>query len=129
MSIIVKEGAFVAEHIEENLLIEVASDANPYDLLDQSATAKGYCILFPSSADGRGFSIASVLRQNGFKGHLRAKGHVLADQYPLAVRNGFDDVEISDELAARQPEEQWAEAFSRAQHVYRESLMASRNAA
>ena len=62
---------------------------------------------FPSSADGRGFTIARVLRLKGYTGRLRAKGHVLADQYAMARRSGFDEVEIDHALADRQPEDQW----------------------
>lgn len=62
---------------------------------------------FPSFADGRGFTLARRLRNMGYKGRLRAAGHVLADQYAMARRAGFDEVEISEELAARQPEAQW----------------------
>jgi hypothetical protein len=32
---------------------------------------------------------------------------VLADQYAMARRSGFDEVEIDAALAARQPAEQW----------------------
>lgn len=64
-------------------------------------------IAFPSPADGRGFSLARHLRLLGYRGRLRACGQVLADQYAMARRNGFDEVEIDASLAARQPEEQW----------------------
>ena len=47
------------------------------------------------------------LRLKGYTGRLRAKGHVLADQYAMARRSGFDEVEIDHNLAARQPEDQW----------------------
>jgi uncharacterized protein (DUF934 family) len=43
----------------------------------------------------------------GYAGRLRAAGHVIADQYTMARRSGFDEVEIPDALAARQPEAQW----------------------
>jgi len=62
---------------------------------------------FPSFADGRGFTLARLIRLLGFTGRLRAKGHVIADQYAMARRSGFDEIEISPELASRQPEEQW----------------------
>lgn len=62
---------------------------------------------FPVFSDGRGFSLAQRLRLLGYHGRLRAKGHVLADQYAMARRSGFDEVEIDQELAARQPEPQW----------------------
>ena len=64
-------------------------------------------IAFPSFADGRGFTLARVLRMHGYAGRLRAHGHVIADQYAMARRAGFDEVEISGDLAARQPEDQW----------------------
>ena len=38
---------------------------------------------------------------------LRAAGHVIADQYAMARRAGFDEVEISPDLARRQPQEAW----------------------
>jgi uncharacterized protein (DUF934 family) len=66
--------------------------------------AEAICIAFPSFADGRGFTLARRLRHLGFRGRLRASGHVLSDQYAMARRAGFDEVEIPDELAARQPE-------------------------
>jgi uncharacterized protein (DUF934 family) len=64
-------------------------------------------IPFPSSADGRGFSIARLMRLLGYTGTLRASGALLADQYAMARRSGFDEVEISTEMSNRQPEDQW----------------------
>lgn len=64
-------------------------------------------VAFPAFSDGRGFTLARHLRDMGYKGRLRAAGHVIADQYAMARRVGFDEVEISDDLAARQPEDQW----------------------
>jgi uncharacterized protein (DUF934 family) len=43
----------------------------------------------------------------GYTGELRALGPVIADQYAMARRVGFDSVEIPDELAIRQPQAQW----------------------
>ncbi|MFY0633138.1 MAG: DUF934 domain-containing protein [Vannielia sp.] len=64
-------------------------------------------VAFPSFADGRGFTHAKALRRMGFAGRLRAAGHVISDQYAMARRCGFDEVEISPDLAARQPEAEW----------------------
>lgn len=64
-------------------------------------------IVFPHFCDPRGFALAARLRTMGFAGRLRAAGHVLADQYTMARRAGFDEVEISATLALRQPEEHW----------------------
>jgi uncharacterized protein (DUF934 family) len=87
--------------------LDVASDTDPDELIDRLGNAQMVRVDFPSSADGRGFTIARVLRLKGYTGRLRAKGHVLADQYAMARRSGFDEVEIDDALASRQPEDQW----------------------
>ena len=62
---------------------------------------------FGSCADGRGFSVARRLRAMGYGGRLRAAGPILADQYAMARRAGFDEVAPTPEIAARQPEAQW----------------------
>jgi uncharacterized protein (DUF934 family) len=77
---------------------------------------------FPSSADGRGFTIARNLRLRGYTGRLRAHGHVLADQYAMARRAGFDEVEIPDDLAARQPQDQWLARANWRDHDYQSRL-------
>ncbi len=69
-------------------------------------------ISFPAFSDGRGFSLARLLRRAGFKGELRASGRLVADQYSHAVGCGFDTIEIPDDLAERQGEEQWRAALN-----------------
>lgn len=103
-------------------VLELASDTDPEAVDFDGADA--IRVDFPSFADGRGFTIASVLRRRGFSGRLRAAGHVIADQYTMARRSGFDEVEISDDLAARQPEEQWAFRASWQAHDYQSRLRA-----
>ncbi|SOH92240.1 protein of unknown function [Monaibacterium marinum] len=87
--------------------VDVPNDADVVAIFDTVKDAAVIRIPFPSSADGRGFSIASRLRDLGYKGTLRAQGHVIAEQYRKARGSGFDEVEIDDTLAARQPEPQW----------------------
>jgi uncharacterized protein (DUF934 family) len=79
---------------------------------------------FPAFNDGRGFTIARLLRTMGFSGRLRARGHVLPDQYAMARRAGFDEVEITDTLAARQPEADWLRRANWRDHDYRSRLRA-----
>ena len=55
---------------------------------------------------------------------LEGVGHVIADQYAMARRSGFDEVEISDDLAARQPEDQWLARADWRAHDYRAQLKA-----
>ena len=46
---------------------------------------------FPKFSDGRGYSIATLLRTRyGFAGELRAIGDVLRDQFNYLARCGFD---------------------------------------
>jgi uncharacterized protein (DUF934 family) len=47
-------------------------------------------VRFPKFTDGRGYSIARVLRRLGWKGELRAVGDVLRDQLFYMTRCGFD---------------------------------------
>lgn len=77
---------------------------------------------FPAFSDGRGFTLARLLRARGYTGRLRAHGHVIADQYTMARRAGFDEVEISAELAARQPEDQWLARANWQSHDYQRRL-------
>lgn len=81
-------------------------------------------IAFPAFSDGRGFTLAQDLRRMGYAGRLRAHGHLLADQYAMARRTGFDEVEISDDLAARQPEDQWRFRADWQTHDHRSRLFA-----
>lgn len=81
-------------------------------------------ISFPSFSDGRAFTIARRLRVMGFAGELRATGPVIADQYAMARRVGFDSVEIPDALAARQPEDQWIFRADWQAHDYQSRLKA-----
>ena len=81
-------------------------------------------IAFPAFSDGRAFTIARRLRMLGFRGTLRANGPVIADQYAMLRRVGFDDVEIPDAVAARQPQEDWKFRGDWRAHDYQSRLKA-----
>jgi len=81
-------------------------------------------IVFPAFNDGRAFTIARRLRMMGYKGTLRALGPVIADQYTMLRRVGFDEVEIPDDLAQRQPADQWAFRADWQAHDYQARLKA-----
>jgi uncharacterized protein (DUF934 family) len=102
-------GAFVLldEAANDVSALDVPSDTDPSELAKSLSGVEMIRVDFPSFADGRGFTIARHLRLNGYQGRLRAKGHVISDQYAMARRVGFDEVEISDDLAKRQPEAEW----------------------
>ena len=105
--------------------LDLASDADPAQIATQLDGVEIIRVDFPSFADGRGFTIARQLRLAGFTGRLRAKGHVIADQYAMARRCGFDEIEISDDLASRQPEDQWLARANWQAHDYQARVRAS----
>ena len=102
------------------LALDLPSDTDPATV--DLAGLKILRIDFPSAADGRGFTIARALRLRGFEGRLRAHGHVIADQYAMARRAGFDEVEVTDEIAARQPADQWLFRADWTAHDYQARL-------
>lgn len=93
--------------------IEAAGLRHVQDRLDLIA------IEFPLFKDGRGFSVARALRAQGYAGTLRAVGPLLPDQFAFALDCGFDEVEIGEEQAARQPIEQWLAALTQVTLSYR----------
>lgn len=105
MSILVNDQGFQSDTWDGVIDLDLASDVDPQTLRFEGAQM--IRVDFPSFADGRGFSIARQLRLRGYRGRLRARGHVIADQYAMARRAGFDEVEIDEALAARQPEADW----------------------
>ena len=111
MSIIVTDSGFGPDTwpntSTNHAALDLPSDTDPQTVVGNLSGVQMIRVDFPTSADGRGFTIARQLRLHGFKGRLRARGHVLADQYAMARRAGFDEVEIDEALAARQPERQW----------------------
>lgn len=82
-------------------------------------------VAFPAFSDGRAFTIARRLRMMGYTGQLLAHGPVIADQYAMLRRVGFDGAEIPDDIAARQPADQWHyRAADWDQHHYQAKLRA-----
>jgi uncharacterized protein (DUF934 family) len=49
-------------------------------------------VLFPKFRDGRGYSTARILREEGFSGDVRAVGDVTLDQLVFLKRAGFSSV-------------------------------------
>ncbi|MCB2124097.1 MAG: DUF934 domain-containing protein [Rhodobacteraceae bacterium] len=124
MSVIVRDDGFHAEDFEGSAVIEIASNTGIDALPASFEGVEMIAVGFPAFSDGRGFTLARHLRNRGFGGRLRAKGHVIADQYAMARRAGFDEVEIPDDLAARQPQEQWLFRADWRDHDYRSRLKA-----
>ena len=135
MSVIVTDEGFAPDTFPLAIkpLAELAPDGIAVDLApsDSAATLANRLsqlwlirIAFPAFNDGRGFTLARDLRRMGYASTLRACGHILADQYAMARRAGFDEVEISNALAARQPWPQWQARADWQAHDHRARLFA-----
>lgn len=139
MSVIVTDAGFQAEDWRHGFVpldqlaancdrpamaVDLGPDSDPAALDGRLHEIDLIRIDFPSFADGRGFTLARRLRLMGFHGRLRARGHVIADQYAMARRSGFDEVEIDADLARRQPEEQWKRRANWRDHDYQSRLTA-----
>ncbi|PZU61080.1 MAG: oxidoreductase [Sphingobium sp.] len=80
--------AFAGQSNATAVRIEPGEDARlllPY--LDRLSLVE---VNFPVFGDGRGYSVARILREAGYAGELRAVGDVLVDQLPAMRRCGFD---------------------------------------
>jgi phosphoadenylyl-sulfate reductase (thioredoxin) len=80
----------------------VGGDASPDELTPRVDNLKRIVVTFPVFKDGRGFSLAAVLRGRGFKGELIARGALLADQARHLARTGFDAVELRADADAQE---------------------------
>ena len=59
-------------------------------------------IEFETFADGRGFSMARMLRRDGYLGEIRAVGDVAMDRIDFMHRVGFNSFELRDDQHATQ---------------------------
>lgn len=67
------------------------------ELVDGLSSLKLIAVYFQAFTDGRGFSIARELRDLGYQGEIRARGHILPDQMHFLHRCGFDAFQPDDE--------------------------------
>lgn len=69
----------------------LAPDQDPAVLAEQLPSLPLIAIDFPAFTDGRGYSIARLLRErHGYQGELRAVGDVLQDQLSYMAQVGID---------------------------------------
>lgn len=114
MTTIVRDDGF---HPPDDTLF---TEFGPGDALP--AGAGNLRIRIAAFGDGRAFTLARQIRLRGFRGRLRLSGPVIADQYAMARRAGFDEIEIPDDIAARQPEADWQARAGWRDHDYRSRL-------
>jgi phosphoadenosine phosphosulfate reductase len=99
-----ERAAFEGSHVPLGLFIE--PDAPLATITEDLHRFQLIAIHFPKFGDGRGYSLARLLRQRyGFAGELRACGDVLIDQIQVMSRCGINAFDINDaatEQALRQ---------------------------
>ncbi len=89
--------------------VRLAPDTRPEAVLPHLGRVEMVAIEFPKFRDGRGFTLARTLRERyGYRGDIRAVGHVLPDQSAALLDCGFSTVLVPDS----QPAERWAEALA-----------------
>lgn len=79
--------------------VVLAPEDDPAGLFEHGAPAglAFIAIDFPVYTDGRGFSLAQLLRtQCGWRGELRALGDVMIDTVHYLARCGFDSFSLKD---------------------------------
>jgi uncharacterized protein (DUF934 family) len=134
MTVIVTDTGFAPATQREVVSLADLTDQTAVDLAntDDPTALKGALdrltlirVAFPAFNDGRALTIARRLRMMGYTGQLLALGPVIADQYAMIRRVGFDGAEIPDDLAARQPADQWQfRAANWREHHYQARLRA-----
>ena len=107
-------GSLLADPAEAATLLE--PDAGGEALAAAaSGNAGPIAIRFPVFNDGRGISLAVLLRErHGFQGEIRAVGHLIPDLAQFLLRSGFDTAEIADPEQAST----WKASVSHIQHNY-----------
>jgi uncharacterized protein (DUF934 family) len=95
------------------------TDADPAAIAPDLARFDVIAVRFASFTDGRGYSLARLLRErHGYRGELRAIGDVLRDQLCYLSRCGFD----AFALRADQNLEQALSAFDDFSEAYQTSV-------
>ena len=124
MDVIVTDNGFSTDTWSAETTLSIFSETDPENLTLPNDIQR-VVITFPNFADGRGFTLAQLLRLRGYRGALRAKGPIISDQYAIARRSGFDEIAISQSQAVRQPEHDWLFRSNWTAHSYQSRLQAS----
>jgi phosphoadenylyl-sulfate reductase (thioredoxin) len=92
--------------------LRLLPDADLSDVVDALPRIQSIFIEFSAFTDGRGFSLARLLRKrHGYTGLLVADGQLIPDQFAFALQCGFDAVRISDAELKRHSPAAWDAAL------------------
>lgn len=92
--------------------LRIGPDADLKEIESALPRIQSIFVEFAAFTDGRGFSLARLLRTRyGFKGLLVADGQLIPDQFAFALQCGFDAVRINDTELSRHTPEGWSDAL------------------
>ena len=96
MPTLIRNRQIVAQPSPPDLVVLEPTD-DPRSLAERLPGLKLIAINFPKYGDGRGYSIARLLRERyGYKGELRAIGVVARDHLQLMAQCGFDSFQLRE---------------------------------
>ena len=99
MAALIKQRRVVTESAPspDEKVIRLEPTDDPATVVDQLAGATRVEVNFPKFGDGRGFSIGRLLRERyGYKGELRAVGHITRDHLFFMESCGFNAFELRE---------------------------------
>ena len=97
MATLIKERRIVEEPSPPPELVVLQPADDPAALADRIGDLTVIAISFPKFGDGRGYSIARLLRERyGYKGELRAVGEVARDHLHAMAQCGFDVFQLRE---------------------------------
>lgn len=125
MSVLTADGGWIDDECAllplEQYLAQPAQAGVRLAPTDDPATLKPFldslpliAVEFPKFTDGRGYSIAALLRRYGYRGDLRAVGDVLVDQVFFLKRVGFTSFALradQDRDAARRALARYSDSY------------------
>jgi uncharacterized protein (DUF934 family) len=95
MAILIKDGRIVDEASPPPDLAVLEAGDDPAVLADALERLTVVAVRFPAFSDGRGYSIARLLRERyGYRGELRAIGVVPRDHLYFMAQCGFNAFEL-----------------------------------
>ena len=96
MPTLIRNRQIVEQPSPPDLVVLEPTD-DPRTLAERLPGLKLIAVNFPKYGDGRGYSIARLLRERyGYKGELRAIGVVARDHLQLMAQCGFDSFQLRE---------------------------------
>ncbi len=113
-ALVIERGGADAAPANDTGALEIPGETPAEEALALSEGTRAVDIRFAKFSDGRGFSLAAILRERGYRGSIRAVGQIIPDQAGLLARAGFDSVKPD----AEGPQGRWALAHPGSETAY-----------